>query len=682
MAAAAVTVARLTIEKPRGLWAISPQPAASQLWFFARDQFGEREVLLVAVQLPRSSALRADTVTAALERWIGDQPEVSGVFGMQSVRRLRRGVGFLVSRQRQQQWRELRSTILSPDSSVIVTYVTLVLPPDQGSHEVKTSFLSRLRQQSAELLPEGTELLLAGQPALDVALVRLLRVEIKTAVPLALACITLVLVITIGTRAMAPALAVLASVIVQLGGLAATGVPISSATTVAFPLTVIVGLSYGVHMTLAIDRMHSAHAAIREIGPPLGWSYVTTAVALGSLSLSPIYALRLFAYVSTAGVTLAFLAAFTLVPQLQTRSRSRWSVRGRALLTRPAIRFFGLAAGNPVGTLVVWTAVGIIAAVGLSRVTVEPNSHLGFFSDDDPIVFAHKTLDQAFNGSVSLELLVDTDSGVAARQPRVQQRIRDFARVATEQLGVGPMFAPLDQRLLRYDSVLVASIRDWFEGRDPRYTRAVFSMPVVPTAEARAVVQSLNSIATAHSDAAVRIRVTGQLPSSIPMLRALVDSQVRSLGVLLAVVTVFLALAARSATVGLILLIPNALSLASVAGAMGYLGIPIDFVTVTVCSLVLGVAVDDTLQITWAMRRTDAAGMKYLAPLALRRTAGPVSLASIAMIAGCVALLLSPFPPTRHLGGLLAIGLTTALVADLTLTPLLLSRANKHSSER
>lgn len=669
LVAVVLAATRLRVENPRGLWAIRPQPAASQLWAFARSQFGDREMLLVAVRLQVDSTLRVDTVTAALERWIRDQPEVGNVFGPQNVRRLRAGLGFLQSRQRQQQWRELRSVVHSADSSVAVIFVTIVPPSEEGSLEVKSAFISRLRQQSVHLVPKNAELLLAGQPVLDVALDRLLHADMRAAVPLALACISLLLAGLLGVRSMAPALAVLSSVVVLLGGLAVTGVAVSSATAIALPLTVVVGLSYGVHMALAIDRTGSARTAVREIGPPLAWSYVTTAVAVASLTLSPIRALRLFAVVSTAGLTIAFLAAITLVPLLHASSGSRWSVRGRALVNRAGFRFFAFAARRPKRTLIAWAAVGGIAALGLARVTVEPNTYLSFFPDASPVVQAHRVLDQKLNGSVPLELLVETDSGVAARQTRVRQRISEFAAAATEHHVLGPFLAPLGTGWLQRSP----SARAWFEGRDPRYTRAVFSMPIVPTSEARRLVGSLDSIAAAHSDDAVDLRVTGQLPASIPMQQALVDSQLRSLALLLAVVTLFLVVAARSVRVGFVLLIPNLIALATVAGTMGYTGIAVDFTTVSVCSLVLGVAVDDTLQMTWALRGPAAMGTAHGVPVAVRKTASPISIASLVMIAGCGALLLSPFPPTQRLGGLLAVGLVVALGADLTLTPLLLS---------
>ena len=76
---------------------------------------------------------------------------------------------------------------------------------------------------------------------------------------------------------------------------------------------------------------------------------------------------------------------------------------------------------------------------------------------------------------------------------------------------------------------------------------------------------------------------------------------------------------------------------------------------------------------TWALRGPAAVGTAHGAPVAVRKTASPISIASLVMIAGCGALLLSPFPPMQRLGGLLAVGLVVALGADLTLTPLLLS---------
>jgi len=162
------------------------------------------------------------------------------------------------------------------------------------------------------------------------------------------------------------------------------------------------------------------------------------------------------------------------------------------------------------------------------------------------------------------------------------------------------------------------------------------------------------------------------LPAALPMQRALVASQLASLGLLLAAVAGSLVALARSGRRAAVLLVPNVAPLIAVGAAMGILGIPLDFTTVCVASLVLGVSVDDTLQITWAGRRSGG-GRAFSPSWAMRRVTAPALIGVLGPIVGAMALLGSPFAPTQRLGGLLALGLLVALLADLTLTPLLLA---------
>jgi predicted RND superfamily exporter protein len=184
------------------------------------------------------------------------------------------------------------------------------------------------------------------------------------------------------------------------------------------------------------------------------------------------------------------------------------------------------------------------------------------------------------------------------------------------------------------------------------------------------VLGTLDSLAAAHSDPEVRLQVTGVLHASLPLLAALIDTQVRSLATLLVAVTLVLVVVARSPSRGAQLVVPSILPLVVIAGAMGHFGVVLDFTTVTVFSIVLGVAVDDTLHIAMGAKRSRRGG----APLAIRHTADAVTLTSLVAVIGFLALWFSPFPATQLVGRLLGLGLLTAWLADITLTPLLLAR--------
>jgi predicted RND superfamily exporter protein len=672
--AAAVTATRLKVQNPRGLWSVSPDPPAHQYWTFAQQQFGDRDVLLVGVALPAAAASALETTAVALQHWIRDQPEVAQVLGIEQVQAVQRRLGPFGGRLLS----GLREAVIGRDGTTAMTYVILRPPTTVGSLDVQASFVDRLRGEAPGLLPTGYELHVAGQPAIDVSLDRLLRDDFARTVPLALAALGLVLVLLIGREGVAAVVAMAAGIVVLLAGLALTHVPVSSATAVALPLTVVVGISYAAHVGLAVARADGDRAAVKEIRIPLTWSYVTTVVAVGSFVLSPIRALRFFAAASAAGLSIAFLSALSLTPLVRLRGSRSGARRARRRLTRLGVAIYRAAARRQRVTVGIWLGVMIVISVGVLRLRLESNSYLGFFPEDHPIARAYRAVDAAFGGSVPLHVLARVDSGSAFQQERARSRIAEFLRSAAEQLDLGPVLQPPPPRTLGSDEHTQDLMARWFQGEDVRYTRAIFTIPIMSTPEAVRTINSLDSLAREHSDEAVSLSVTGLLPASIPMQQMLVGLMIRSLALLGAFVFVAFVLAARSLRGGLTLLAPNLIAVLAVVGVMGYVGIPIDFTTVSVTSLVLGVAVDDTLQLTWAGREA-AGGRQYLASRAVRRTAAPVLLGSIAMIVGAATLTASQFPPTSQLGGLLALGLAVALAADLTLTPLLIARwAGRH----
>ena len=106
---------------------------------------------------------------------------------------------------------------------------------------------------------------------------------------------------------------------------------------------------------------------------------------------------------------------------------------------------------------------------------------------------------------------------------------------------------------------------------------------------------------------------------------------------------------------------------------MGYGGIALDFTTVVIISLVLGISVDDTLQLAWAGAPRAPGDVRFRPAHAVRCIGAPVSVTSLAAVVGFGSLALSSFPATARLGMLSGLALVVAWLADVTLAPLLLA---------
>jgi predicted RND superfamily exporter protein len=658
---------RLSVSNPTGQWKPTPTPPADSLWEFARDQFADREIIIAAIRLPEADRRASLRTVAELEVWIGDQPEISTVFGPRGVGRL--DLELRLPLQPDEMYR-LQRAVLSEDGTLARIFATLRPPDVVGSLALKRLFIERLRERGPAILHPDTELLLAGKPVLDLSLNRLVSLDATRSAPLALAVMLLILLVLLGVSGVPPVLGVLAAVLLLAGVLGLADVPLSTATVVALPITAVVGLSYGLHVTMAVEKEGNVEDGLRRVRRPIVWAYATTVFALLGFALSSIPAIRTFAWSTALGITAALVAALTAVPLLVLRRTSR-PPRARRL-SRGTFRLYAAAARHPTTVIIAWSIIAVVAVTGVPHVRLEPNNYLGLFPSDHPAVMAHNELDRAFGGSVPLYVLAAADTGSAYDQRRVRDRLVAMMDEATDRVGLGAALLPVDPARRAREPLVEELSAGWFEAKDPRLTRALLSLPVVETPQARAILSDLESLAQRHSDHEVRLQVTGVLHASLPLLAALIDTQVRSLVTLLVVVALVLMVVARSTGGGLRLVAPSVLPLVVVAGAMGYSGLVLDFTTVTVFSIVLGVAVDDTLHIAISAR--DRPGRGGSPPLAVRRTSDAVTFTSLVAVVGFTVLWLSPFPATQRLGQLLGLGLAVAWLADVTLTPLLLAK--------
>ena len=79
------------------------------------------------------------------------------------------------------------------------------------------------------------------------------------------------------------------------------------------------------------------------------------------------------------------------------------------------------------------------------------------------------------------------------------------------------------------------------------------------------------------------------------VVSALLADLIRSFGVAFVAITIVMILLLRDIKLGLISMVPNLLPVISVMGVMGFSGIPLDTANLIIASIVIGIAVDDTI---------------------------------------------------------------------------------------
>ena len=171
-----------------------------------------------------------------------------------------------------------------------------------------------------------------------------------------------------------------------------------------------------------------------------------------------------------------------------------------------------------------------------------------------------------------------------------------------------------------------------------------------------------------------QIKLTGMLVLYNNMLQSLYQSQVLTLGaVFLSIMAMFLVLF-HSIKMAVIAIIPNLLSAVLVLGLMGWFGIPLDLMTITIAAITVGIGVDDTIHYVHRFRHEFTVDGDYWAAVVrCHRSIGrAIYYTSVTIMLGFSILVLSQFIPTIYFGVLTSLAMLVALVANMTLLPVLI----------
>ena len=158
------------------------------------------------------------------------------------------------------------------------------------------------------------------------------------------------------------------------------------------------------------------------------------------------------------------------------------------------------------------------------------------------------------------------------------------------------------------------------------------------------------------------------------MLQSLFQSQIGSLLIVFAVISIMLLLIFKSFKVMVIGLIPNIFVASSVMGLLGLLKIPLDIMTITVAAISVGMAVDNTIHYIYRykkeLKKTDS--VEKALENAHTTTGRAIFYTATTISAGFCILSLSNFFPTVLFGLFTSLAMVLAFITSLTVLPNLL----------
>ena len=178
--------------------------------------------------------------------------------------------------------------------------------------------------------------------------------------------------------------------------------------------------------------------------------------------------------------------------------------------------------------------------------------------------------------------------------------------------------------------------------------------------------------------------ILGDMIEYAEMCERMVSGELKSFGFSFVIIAVMLIIAFSSFKTGLIAMIPNLAPVILIAAIMGYCKFPLDFVTVTIMPMILGIAVDDTIHLTthlkYGLEKTGS--YKTAMEDSCREIGASMFMTTFIL---CSIFTVYIFSPLRYLfviGLLSVIGLAAALLADYTITPALLFLVKPFGKEK
>ena len=158
------------------------------------------------------------------------------------------------------------------------------------------------------------------------------------------------------------------------------------------------------------------------------------------------------------------------------------------------------------------------------------------------------------------------------------------------------------------------------------------------------------------------------------MLQSLFKSQIMTLSIVVGILFSMFFILFRSLKVAIIASMANIIPVGVIFGFMGWSGVPLDMMTITIAAISLGIAVDNTIHYLYRFRAEYRKDGNYIA--SMHRSHMSIGSAmyytSVVIITGFSVLTLSSFYPTIHFGLLTVLAMFMAILADLLLLPRLI----------
>ena len=453
------------------------------------------------------------------------------------------------------------------------------------------------------------------------------------------------------------------------------------------------------------DKKKSLRYAMGHSGLAIIMTSVTTAVGLWSFSFSGVAPVADLGVFASSGVmvglvfTLVFLPALVSVTNFKV-VKQKSSEDEHSLMDRALIGISVFATTRPKLIISVSTVLIICAAIIAAQLRF---SHfpLQWLPEDNFARVATEAVDENLKGSLTLEVIIDTEKTNGLYNPELLRVIDDVSKninsISTGNMFVGKVISYIDviketNRALNEnrdeyyaipdDSDLIAQEFLLFESSgnndlaslvDANYSKARLTLktPFIDSLEANAFIDNAQIYLDQKFGSLAKVTFTGIGTLMTVTFEEAIYSSAVSYILAFSLITILMVLLIGNLKIGLISMIPNLLPIVILSTIMVIFKMPLDMFTLLIGAIALGLAVDDTVHFMHNFRRYELQynDVDKAVRLTLMGTGRAITLTSIVLALGFLVLTFSQMNNMFDFGVLTASAILVALLADFFLMP-------------
>ncbi|AVX44775.1 efflux RND transporter permease subunit [Campylobacter concisus] len=493
-------------------------------------------------------------------------------------------------------------------------------------------------------------------------------------------------------------------------------------------LQLIITISTVIHLVVSYREFYARHPkysqnqliylTLRDKFSPSFWAIFTTVIGFSSLMSADIKPVIMLGIMMSAGISVSLVLAFLLFGSINVNLKKLAPVR----TFENSFKFTKYCANLALNSRKIIYAVCVLVVCfgvyGISKIKVE-NSFIGYFKESTQIRQGMQVIDTKLGGTIPVDVIVkfkesepkqektdekddfesefENDAKSAkywfnSYHTRVAEKIHDYLKEqnfvgnvsslatlikAIKELNNGVsddfLLAAMYEKLpLEYKKILLSPYVS-VENDELRFSLRIVDSD--PKLRRNLFLKELREgLTELTKNDNVSIEVVGMMVLYNNMLQNLLSSQVDTFGLTVAILFVIFCFVFRSIKLATIAIVSNLIPLCTLFGVMGFFGIPLDVMSITIAAISIGIGVDDIIHYIHRFKEELLTKDVFESIKAAHASIGyAMYYTSFTIFLGFSVMITSNFIPTIYFGLLTDLVMVFMLLGALIILPSLIA---------